>query len=104
MSHHRRSPRPLALALADVRDELAPLTVLASVQRAWPEAVGATIAAEAKPTTERGGTVTISCSASVWAQELDLIAPAIIERLNALMPGASISRLRCVALPPREWS
>ncbi|MDQ6817959.1 MAG: DUF721 domain-containing protein [Actinomycetota bacterium] len=90
--------------MADVRDELAPLTVLASVQRAWPEAVGATIAAEAKPTTERGGTVTISCSASVWAQELDLMAPAIIERLNALVHGASISRLRCVALPPREWS
>jgi predicted nucleic acid-binding Zn ribbon protein len=104
MSPHRRSLRPLAFALADVRDELAPATVLAGVQRAWPEAVGPTIAAEAMPTAERGGIVTISCSASVWAQELDLMAPAILERLNGLLRPGSIRRLRCVALPPREWS
>lgn len=104
MSPHRRSLRPLSVALADVRDELAPATVLAGVQRAWPEAVGPTIAAEATPTAARGGIVTISCSASVWAQELDLMGPAILERLNALLEGPSITRLRCVALPPREWS
>lgn len=104
MSPHRRSLRPLSFALADVRDELAPQTVLADVQRVWPEAVGATIAAEAQATGERGGILTVSCSASVWAQELDLMAPAIVERLNQLAGVGSITRLRCVALPPREWS
>jgi predicted nucleic acid-binding Zn ribbon protein len=104
MSPSRRSLRPAALALADVRDELAPATPLAGVQRAWAEAVGPTIAAEATPTAERGGTVTVSCSASVWAYELDLMAPAILERLNGLLSATSITRLRCVALPPREWS
>lgn len=104
MSPHRRSLRPSSLALAEVRDELAPQTVLAGAQRVWREAVGEAIAAEAHPTAERGGILTVSCSASVWAQELDLMAPAIVERLNGLLEGTPIARLKCVSLPPREWS
>jgi predicted nucleic acid-binding Zn ribbon protein len=42
--------------------------------------------------------VTISCAASVWAQELDLMAPQIIERLNAALGERSVQRLRCVAV------
>ena len=67
--------------------ELAPATLLAQVQRVWPATVGEAIAAEAQPTAERGGVVTISCSASVWAQELDLMAPKIIARLNERLGG-----------------
>lgn len=99
MSPHRRSPRPLRFAFEAIRDELAPETLLADVQRAWPEAVGASVAAEAQPTAERGGVLTVSCSASVWAQELDLMAPTILERLNELLRGGQIARLRCVAVP-----
>jgi predicted nucleic acid-binding Zn ribbon protein len=99
---HRRSPRPLSLAIDQIRDELAPRTLLAEVQRVWLEAVGASIAHETRPTAERSGTLTISCSASVWAQELDLMAPAILERLNSRLRDGEISRLRCVALPPRD--
>jgi predicted nucleic acid-binding Zn ribbon protein len=83
-----------------IRDELAPDTVLAAVQRTWREAVGEMIAAEAQPTAERGGVLTVSCSASVWAQELDLMSPVILERLNALLREGRITRLRCVATPP----
>jgi predicted nucleic acid-binding Zn ribbon protein len=96
MTHHRRSPRSLGLALEDLRDRVAPETLLAEVQRVWPEAVGATIAAEAVPTAERGGSITVSCSASVWAQELDLMAVEILTRLNQLLRGAPVQRLRCV--------
>ena len=102
MTAYRRSPRPLSLALDGIRDELEPETLLAEVQRAWPGAVGVAIAGEAQPTGERGGVVTVSCSASVWAQELDLMAPAILERLNQAMRTGRVSRLRCVALPPRS--
>jgi predicted nucleic acid-binding Zn ribbon protein len=102
MSPYRRSPRPLGLALDRMRDELAPQTLLADAQRAWPQAVGDTIAAEATPVSERGGVLTVSCSASVWAQELDLMGPVLLERLNDLLRGEKLSRLRCVAVPPRE--
>ena len=99
MSKWRRSPRPLGLALDGVRDELAPDTLLAQVQRIWPAAVGEAIAAEAAPTSERAGVLTVSCSASVWAQELDLMGPAIVERLNTSLERGSVTRLRCVAMP-----
>jgi predicted nucleic acid-binding Zn ribbon protein len=95
---HRRSPRSLGLALTSLADDLAPQTLLADVQRAWPGAVGETIAAQAQPTAERGGVVTVSCAASVWAQELDLMAPQIIERLNEALDTRGVSRLRCIAL------
>jgi hypothetical protein len=38
----------------------------------------------------------------VWAQELDLMGPAIVERLNSLLREGQISRLRCVAVPVRD--
>ncbi|MGI8428048.1 MAG: DUF721 domain-containing protein [Solirubrobacteraceae bacterium] len=101
MRSHRRSPRPVAIAIDAIRDELAPATVLADVQRVWLEAVGPTIANDARPISERMGVLTISCSASVWAQELDLMSAAILEGLNQRLHEGRICRLRCVALPAR---
>ena len=99
MSGYRRGPRPVGLAIAAVRDDLAPQTLLSEIQRRWPGVVGASIAAEALPTAERAGVLTISCSASVWAHELDLMGPDIVERLNEALGGGRIVRLRCVATP-----
>jgi predicted nucleic acid-binding Zn ribbon protein len=98
MTKYRRAPRSMESALHALTDELAPETLLAEVQRAWPQAVGPSIAAQAEPTAERGGVVTIACSASVWAQELDLMAPQIIEHLNGALAGPGVHRLRCVAV------
>lgn len=97
MTRYRRSPRSLSFALGALRDDLAPATLLAEVQRAWPAAVGELIAAEAAPTAERAGVITVSCSAAVWAQELDLMAPTILARLNEQLAGGRVERLRCVA-------
>jgi predicted nucleic acid-binding Zn ribbon protein len=92
----RRAPRPLATALEPLQRSLAPATLLAEVQRVWPEVAGAAIAREAAPASERGGVVTVACSASVWAQELDLMAPLLIEKLNAAIASGEVRRLRCV--------
>jgi predicted nucleic acid-binding Zn ribbon protein len=75
--------------------EWAPATPLAAVQRAWPEAVGPLVAAEAQPVAERSGVVTVACRSAVWASELDLMAPDLIERLNAALEGTAVQRLRC---------
>jgi predicted nucleic acid-binding Zn ribbon protein len=98
VSPYRRGPRQLDAALGSLADDLAPETLLAEVQRVWPGVVGEAIAAEAQPTAGRGGTITISCSASVWAQELDLMAAQIIPRVNAELSHGSVQRLRCVAV------
>lgn len=100
MSPKRSGPRPLTGALGALRDELAPQTLLADVQRAWPGTVGDAVSAQAQPTGERQGVITVSCSASVWAQELDLMAPVLIERLNERLRGAKVTRLRCVTATP----
>jgi predicted nucleic acid-binding Zn ribbon protein len=89
----------VTFAIEQLREQLAPETVLASAQLAWREVVGEVIAAQAQPTSERGGVLTVSCSASVWAQELDLMSPDILERLNERLDGASLTRLRCVSTP-----
>jgi predicted nucleic acid-binding Zn ribbon protein len=94
----RLAPRPIALALDRVRAEWEPDTLLAAVQRVWLSTVGQTIAEAAQPTSERSGVLTVACTAAVWAQELDLMGPTIIERLNEALPSGGISRLRCVAV------
>jgi predicted nucleic acid-binding Zn ribbon protein len=95
----RLAPRPIGHALDDLRAQWEPDTLLAKVQRAWPSAVGQTIAEAAQPTAERAGVLTVACGAAVWAQELDLMAPTILERLNEALPSGRIDRLRCVAVP-----
>jgi predicted nucleic acid-binding Zn ribbon protein len=78
----RRAPRPAAGALRAALDRAAPKTRLAAVQAAWGEAVGERIAAVAQPTSERDGTLIVSCSDPVWAQELDLMQAQLLERLG----------------------
>jgi predicted nucleic acid-binding Zn ribbon protein len=96
MSLHRRAPRPLSSALLQLQGRVAPQTVLAEVQRLWPELVGRVIAAEAEPVGERAGIVTINCSGAVWAAELDGDSEVILGRLNEHLTHGHVSRLRCV--------
>ena len=102
MTRFNRSPRLLSGSLETLAKRLAPDSVLAEAQRAWPDAVGAAIAQRAKPVDERAGVLTISCESSVWAQELDLMSEAILERLNQGLGRGQIARLRCVAGAPFE--
>jgi predicted nucleic acid-binding Zn ribbon protein len=96
MALHRRSPRSLSLSLASLQESVSPATLLAQVQAAWPGTVGDLVAREAKPVSERAGTLTVACSAGVWAQELELMSESIIERLNVGLTKGRIRDLRCV--------
>jgi len=78
----RAGPRSLAAALQSIARELEPQTPLARVQRAWRETAQPPLSEEAAPTSERAGTVTLTCRSSVWAQELSLLANDLKERLN----------------------
>jgi predicted nucleic acid-binding Zn ribbon protein len=100
----RRVPRRAGGAVAALVHELAPATGLAALQRAWPEAVGEVIAAQAHPSAERGGIVTVTCSSSVWAQELTLMGPDLTGRLNAAAGSAIVRELRFRAAPAGAWA
>jgi predicted nucleic acid-binding Zn ribbon protein len=83
----RDEPHPLASALDAVRAEVAPRTLLAAVQESWPQAVGATVAAQAEPVAERDGVVTVACRSATWAQELDLMQAELLPRLREALQG-----------------
>jgi predicted nucleic acid-binding Zn ribbon protein len=78
----RSAPRPASVALRGALAAAAPKTRLAAVQAAWAEVVGERIAAAAAPVGERGGELQVSCTDSVWAQELDLMQGQLLERLR----------------------
>ena len=90
----RRAPRPAATAMRAALERAAPKTPLAATQAAWAEAMGERIAAVAKPVSQRGGEVTVSCSDSVWAQELDLMQEELLNRLRERLGEQAPSSLR----------
>jgi predicted nucleic acid-binding Zn ribbon protein len=90
----RRAPRSLASALAHVTAGLEPASTLARVQACWAEAVGEVVSAEARPVSERDGVVTVACRSSVWAQELDLLGPDLLAKVNAAIGGPELRQLR----------
>jgi predicted nucleic acid-binding Zn ribbon protein len=75
-------------------EQAAPKTPLATLQATWPAAVGERIAAVATPVSERSGEVTVRCTDSVWAQELDLIQGDLLERLRELLGERAPRTLR----------
>jgi predicted nucleic acid-binding Zn ribbon protein len=91
----RLAPRRLARPVEALAAELAPATTLARVQEMWERVLGQAIAGSARPTAERDGVLTVICEAAVWAQELDLMAPELIERLNAELGEDVLRQLRC---------
>ena len=91
----RLAPRGLAPALERLTAGLAPASTLAAVQTVWERVAGPAVAASATPAAERDGVLTISCEASVWAQELELMSSELIPRLNEALGAETIRELRC---------
>jgi predicted nucleic acid-binding Zn ribbon protein len=77
-----------------VTTTLEPATTLARVQGCWADAVGELVSTEAQPVSERDGVVSVACRSSVWAQELELLGPDLVEKLNAALGDDAITRLR----------
>ncbi len=91
----KAAPRSLSGALEELAAALAPATTLARVLTVWELVVGPAIAAAASPTAEHTGTLTVTCTAAVWAQELDLMSGDLVQRLNAALGEDAIQELRC---------
>jgi predicted nucleic acid-binding Zn ribbon protein len=96
----RRAPVQLSDIRREAVPQAAPDTLLARVQAVWQDVAGEAVAAEAAPTSEREGTVTVDCSGAVWAQELQLLAPDLTARLNDALEGPPVRRLRFVVKAP----
>jgi predicted nucleic acid-binding Zn ribbon protein len=93
----RRAPRSVGHALDALTATLAPATLLAEVQRAWPHAAGEAFAPHSRPFRERDGDVFVACPEAVRAQELDLMSELVVDRLNAALGRPAVRRLRVQA-------
>jgi predicted nucleic acid-binding Zn ribbon protein len=103
---HRFAPRRVGGArgaIGRLVGDLQPASLLAEVQRVWPEAVGAALAARATPTAARDGVVSVTCESAVWAHELTLMAGELIALLDARLGAGTVRELRCTAAPGRAW-
>jgi predicted nucleic acid-binding Zn ribbon protein len=91
------------LVLEGVAKSAEPATLLARAQAAWAEVAGAGLAASTEPVAERDGVLTVACESAIWAQELELLGPDLLARLNTRLDVAGgsggtppLARLRFV--------
>jgi predicted nucleic acid-binding Zn ribbon protein len=83
------------VSLQTLAEQISPATPLAQIQSVWEQAAGSTISASAQPIKEREGVLTLACSGSAWAQEINLMADEVIKRLNEALGSDVVHELRC---------
>ena len=103
----RGTRRPL-VRLASLLEETRTKAAINSGQlidrETWRRILGDRIAQHSVPRTCRGKTLTVAVGSSVWAQELSLLMPDIIRRLQGAGFGVSDLRWQVQPLPPNEPS
>jgi predicted nucleic acid-binding Zn ribbon protein len=87
---------PLSEAIGRLVEEIAPQTPEARIESVWVSVVGPAMAKATRPAGLRGGVLTVRCDASVYAQELQLLSPRVIEALDSKLGDSGISSLRCI--------
>lgn len=98
-SDRRRAPAALSDALASFLSGsgLGQGIARASVVDEWPKLVGEAIAAVTAPeAVTPDGVLRVRVATAAWANELSLMTPTIIARLNAARPG-KIRGIRWIA-------
>lgn len=79
------------------RSGLAPRLAQADVVLAWPDLVGERIASHAvAESVTQDGTLFVRVASAAWRQELSLMTPQIMARLNAGRKTGRIERIRWV--------
>jgi hypothetical protein len=71
-------------------------------ERIWRDAVGLRIAERARPVSLERGVLTLRVATSVWANELSLLAPTILERLLAARIPVTELRFRVGPIDPPQ--
>ena len=59
------------------------------IGQCWEAAVGPDVARHARPIGMRGDVLEVAVVSSVWAQQLQLQAPALLEKLAAALPAGA---------------
>ena len=65
----------------------------------WPETVGPNLARRTRAVEYRDGTLLVEVEGSAWMQEMSLLKPQLIQRINARLGADVVRDVRLV--PPR---
>ena len=96
MSERRRGPQPLSRILPDVLrqaglderlEERAPLL-------RWPEIAGEEIGRHTRAVDLQEGELILEADHGAWRQEVTMLAPAIIEKFNAIFGAGTVTAIR----------
>lgn len=88
-------PEPIGDDVRRVLKRFGPTGAMAEIVRAWPDAVGDSIARNAWPArVSRDGTLHVATSSATWAFELGLLAADISDRLAAALGADAPAALR----------
>jgi predicted nucleic acid-binding Zn ribbon protein len=73
-----------------------PFRELVRLIRIWPEVVGETIARRTEVSSLKFHTAVVRVSTAMWIQELNLMRPQILSRVNAAMRNDAVREIRFV--------
>jgi hypothetical protein len=97
------SLRPLRTAVDGWRPMLArPGDPLSAIAAAWPDIAGSRAAQHSAPLEISGDALVVATRSSAWSQQLQLLAPQILERLREFDSGGKLVALRFRSGLPRR--
>lgn len=89
-------PRPFGAAIRDLLAERGweKQAAIGGVFGNWPQIVGKEVAEHTTPTAFEDGEVVIVADSSAWAQQVKLLAPTLVRRLNEELGDGTVRRVK----------
>ncbi len=96
MAAPRSKPVAIGEALKEylARSGMGGLQYASKLASGWTKLVGSGIAAHSRPREIKGGRLTVIVDSSVWMNQLHLLSPDIIEKLNRGLGAETVRELR----------
>jgi predicted nucleic acid-binding Zn ribbon protein len=90
-----RDPSALGDVLGNLTEDLGwtPFLMESDIVGAWPEIVGAEVAARTTPVGVQDGILTVSCESTAWATQLRIMSSQILTKLLETFPESRISQV-----------
>lgn len=74
---------------------------LGRLRDAWPDVVGAQVAAHSEPVRLVNGALIVRADPGAWATELTLLSSTLVAKSAAYLGQGSVSEVRIAAAPPQ---
>jgi len=70
---------------------------------AWPDLIGADVAAHAEPVSVEDGLLTVRCDSTAWVQQLRSMRTVVLARIAERHPAAGIESVRFLGPDTPSW-